>query len=322
MQRRYILPLMAFIAWGSLAGCDTYNGPARVIDLGLHSDSHTGAIMVSARDNLYAIARRYRLPIRDIIALNALEPPYRLAENQRLKLPAPVDYRVGERDTIQSVAALFGVSTSQLVTVNNIQPPFRLMKGQVLRIPSSVSHARDVAVMQREQGQKQVIPRPVESAQRAAPRPVGSVSRESLAPPARSVAPAPPTTVAMPRHAGFVWPVRGTIISGYGPKADGLYNDGINIAAPRGAAVVAAGDGVVAYVGDDLKSYGKLILIRHGGGLMTAYAHLSAINVRKGATVRKGQAIGAVGATGAVQTSQLHFEIRQGSKTYDPRSYL
>lgn len=120
----------------------------------------------------------------------------------------------------------------------------------------------------------------------------------------------------------FLWPVRGRVVSGFGPKDGGLYNDGINIAAPKGTPVKAAADGTVAYVGNGLGSYGNLVLIRHAGGVMTAYAHMSAVRVTQGMTVRKGEAIGAVGATGAVASSQLHFEIRSRGSAVDPSRYL
>lgn len=301
MQRGYFIFLIALVIGLGLSGCDTYNGPVRVINLGLHPDSTTGAIIVGENDNLWEIARRYRLPIREIIDLNGLEPPYKLSEGRRLKMPAPVDYRVRNGDTLHTVASMFGVSASQLVAVNNISAPYRIKPGQELRIPR----------------QNAVIPTERLSATRDIPsgNPVRSLAyaRDDRENAVQQPLTAPTT---------FSWPVHGAVISGYGPKDDGLYNDGINIAAPRGTPVAAAADGVVAYVGNDLKSYGNLVLIRHGGGVMTAYAHLSSISAKKGMAVAKGQVIGTVGATGAVPASQLHFEIRRGSKTCDPGKYL
>ena len=160
---------------------------------------------------------------------------------------------------------------------------------------------------------------------------LNTVEKFSLAPPQKrvektslvSALPAQVEVKPLPsRSAEFDWPVRGKIISAYGPKEGGLYNDGINIAAPKGAPVKSAGDGIVAYVGNDLKTYGNLVLIRHDNGMMTAYAHLGAIKVKKNMSVRRGQTVGSVGSTGTVKASQLHLEIRQGSKTYDPQKYL
>jgi murein DD-endopeptidase MepM/ murein hydrolase activator NlpD len=116
--------------------------------------------------------------------------------------------------------------------------------------------------------------------------------------------------------------VRGKILSNYGAKTNGLFNDGINISASRGASVVAAENGVVAYAGNEVKGMGNLIIMQHDGGWMTVYAHMDSMNVRRGAKGRVGQKIGTVGETGKVDSPQLHFEIRKGTKAYNPSTYL
>ncbi|NWH08829.1 MAG: M23 family metallopeptidase [Alphaproteobacteria bacterium] len=120
----------------------------------------------------------------------------------------------------------------------------------------------------------------------------------------------------------FDWPLRGRVITGFGVRANGERNDGINIAAAEGDPVRAAADGTVTYAGDELRGYGKLVLIRHPNGYVTAYAHNSSIRVDKGDRVRRGQVIAAAGRTGAVDRPQLHFEIRKGVQPVDPRRYL
>jgi murein DD-endopeptidase MepM/ murein hydrolase activator NlpD len=120
----------------------------------------------------------------------------------------------------------------------------------------------------------------------------------------------------------FVWPVQGKVINTFGSSTDGLKNDGINIAAPSGSPVVAAADGVVAYAGNELRGFGNMILIRHEGGYVTAYAHNDSLLVKKGDKVKRGQIIARVGATGAVFGPQLHFEIRKGTQPVDPMTYL
>jgi murein DD-endopeptidase MepM/ murein hydrolase activator NlpD len=120
----------------------------------------------------------------------------------------------------------------------------------------------------------------------------------------------------------FVWPVRGHILAGYGAGPDGTHNDGINIAAPRGAPVQAVDAGVVAYAGNELRGYGNLLLIKHPGGWISAYAHCDAILVKQGQKIARGQVIARVGSSGNVGTPQLHFELRRGNKPVDPRTYL
>jgi murein DD-endopeptidase MepM/ murein hydrolase activator NlpD len=103
---------------------------------------------------------------------------------------------------------------------------------------------------------------------------------------------------------------------------NGRANDGINIEAPEGVTIHAAGGGVVAYSGNELKGYGNLILLRHPEGYVTAYAHASALLVKRGDTIVRGQAIAKAGTTGEIAFSQLHFEVRKGSTPVDPLRFL
>ncbi|HEY9539438.1 MAG TPA: M23 family metallopeptidase, partial [Kiloniellaceae bacterium] len=126
-----------------------------------------------------------------------------------------------------------------------------------------------------------------------------------------------------PARAGsFHWPVRGALLSSYGAKSGGEHNDGINIAAPRGTPVRAAENGVVAYAGEELKGFGKLLLVKHADGWVTAYAHNEALLVSAGDTVRQGQTIARVGSSGHVDRPQLHFEVRRGTRAVDPQAQL
>lgn len=120
----------------------------------------------------------------------------------------------------------------------------------------------------------------------------------------------------------FAMPVKGKVISSYGAKPGGLYNDGINIAAPAGSTVHAAGPGTVVYAGNGLSGYGNLVLIRHDDGYFTIYGHMADLRIAKGASVTRGQSIGSVGASGKVSEPQLHFEVRKGVKSLNPKAYL
>ena len=120
------------------------------------------------------------------------------------------------------------------------------------------------------------------------------------------------------RKGKFIWPVNGQVISRFGAKSGGLYNDGVNISAPEGSPIHASMDGAVVYTGNDLASYGNLLIIRHKHGWLTAYAHAKEITVQKGDKVKLGQVVASVGQTGNVQTPQIHFAIRDGKKALDP----
>ena len=122
--------------------------------------------------------------------------------------------------------------------------------------------------------------------------------------------------------AHFVWPLEGRVILPFGETAGGERNDGINIAAEMDAPIRAADSGTVVYADMGPKGYGKLVLIRHGNGYITAYAHADRLTVEKGDQVTQGQIIGYAGETGDVSAPQLHFEIRRAGKPLDPQSLL
>ena len=115
----------------------------------------------------------------------------------------------------------------------------------------------------------------------------------------------------------FLWPVDGQVLSGFGTKSDGQRNDGLNILADSGDPVRAAADGEVVYAGDQVPSFGNLVLVKHQGGWVTAYAHMSRILVKNRDQVVQGQQVGAVGQTGSVDRPQLHFEIRYAPSPKD-----
>lgn len=332
-MRRYFQHIFlpaTFCAALALGACAAdHAAPVHRIGAGVDSAAGAGAVMVREGETVWSIAQRYRLAQRDIIDLNRLKPPYHLADGQRLRLPPPMEHRVGARDTLSGLAQMYGVQTSRLAQINKLSAPYRLQQGQVLRIPSTVKRQqeRQIAAASAQKTVNAAPPQPQSATpktviQKETPKPV--VVSKPPAPAKVRQAHIPPavTTVSKVSRQGFIWPVKGKIISSYGPKAGHLHNDGINIAAPRGTAVAAAADGTVAYVGDALAGYGNLILIRHDSGMVTAYAHLDRVTVSKGGRVRQGQAIGTVGSTGTVANAQLHFEIRKGIETLDPKKYL
>jgi murein DD-endopeptidase MepM/ murein hydrolase activator NlpD len=128
----------------------------------------------------------------------------------------------------------------------------------------------------------------------------------------------PPTNAVMQ----FAWPMKGRVLANFGSTSGGERNDGINIAASYGDPIHAAADGTISYSGNDLKSYGNLVLIRHGDNYVTAYAHVERILVNRGDHVAKGQVIAYAGSTGDVSQPQLHFEIRRGVQPVNPRPLL
>lgn len=303
----------------------------------------TGVHTVGLGENLYVIATRYRLAMPDIVAENDLSPPFILRTGQRLKLPAPREYTARAGDSLYEISRLFDTGMSDLVRLNDLSPPYAVREGQVLRLPSSAMtpplperkpETEDAArssiatiggggfsgVISRILGRREAMRQEEATGGDGVPIPERKPGGDNV----RQVSAAPVKIPAPPPRAGgkFQWPVRGTIISSYGPKKGGLHNDGVNIRAARGTPVRAADNGVVAYAGSELQGYGNMVLIRHESRWMTAYAHMEKLLVRKGQTIRKGQDIGAVGSTGSVTEPQLHFEVRRGSDALNPQAFL
>ena len=107
------------------------------------------------------------------------------------------------------------------------------------------------------------------------------------------------------------WPVEAEVSSGFGPR-DGKPHLGIDLVVPEGVPVLAACDGVVRYVGETLRGYGRMVLVEHEGGLVTAYAHNERLLVQVGERVLRGQTLALSGQTGRVTAPHVHFEVRTG----------
>jgi murein DD-endopeptidase MepM/ murein hydrolase activator NlpD len=117
------------------------------------------------------------------------------------------------------------------------------------------------------------------------------------------------------------WPVDAEVSSLFG-RRDGRPHLGIDLAAPEGTPVRAACAGVVTFASDRLRGYGRLIIVEHGSGTTTVYAHNQTLFVSVGAAVARGQVIARSGATGRVTAPHLHFEVRQKGRPVDPLGLL
>jgi len=292
-----------------LAGCGERQAPpAPVISLGTQPDSHTGAIIATKGETLYSISKRYNLPLPDIIRLNNIAPPYQLEAGQRLKLPAPRYYSVRPQDSLYQISRMFDVSVTDVARTNNLSAPYTLKPGQKLRMPS------DEPPRVRQASVSQASSR-YEPPSRPSPP-------QQARPQLRSQDTTTKRASSSTASGTFIWPVKGRIISDFGPKENGLHNDGLNIATPMGTSVRAANTGTVVYVGNALESFGNLVIIRHSNGWVTAYAHLDTVKVTRGQNINQHDILGTVGSTGRVDAPQLHFEIRRGSEALNPQKYL
>jgi murein DD-endopeptidase MepM/ murein hydrolase activator NlpD len=272
---------------------------------------HPAQVVVAPGETLYMISRRNDVPLRAIIDANHLEPPYRLAAGTRLDLPQTPFHIVQPGETLYAISRLYGVEVSTLARLNHLNEPFGLRAGQALDLPPSIAPPERSASLP-------PASEPETSTPRAPPAPPTKPAAAPAAP--KAIAPATPKSPS--GGPSFAWPLQGRILESYGTGPAGTHNDGINIAARAGAPVRAAEAGLVVYAGNELRGYGNLVLIKHRGGYMTAYAHNARLLVKRGERVKRGQAIATAGSTGSVRTPQLHFEIRQGTRALDPIGYL
>jgi murein DD-endopeptidase MepM/ murein hydrolase activator NlpD len=303
------------------------------------------SVQVESGMTLYSIARANGVSVQQLAAANNIEAPYTVSMGQVLTIPgghvaqmparkvvplvqeeeqqaaaAPVvkmkagaAHTVSSGDTLYSLGRQFGVSPFAIADLNNLPHNKALSLGQKLRIPAggvAQVKAKPEAVAAKEDIADDLTAKPDEQVAVDVP----AVKKPML----KQVVDAPADAGALAMR----WPVKGKVISGYGAKPNGLKNEGINIAVPEGTSVRAAESGVVAYAGNELKGYGNLVLIRHAGGYVTAYAHASQLMVKRGDAVKRGDVIAKAGQTGAVQSPQLHFEVRKGASALDPYKYL
>jgi murein DD-endopeptidase MepM/ murein hydrolase activator NlpD len=288
------------------------------------------AVTVARGQTVNSIARQHNVPAAAIIEANNLANPNALQPGQRLVIPRYVAgntagmravaagtgnvHVVEPGETLISLARRSGMSLSSLARANNISPYTRLNVGDRITIPAA--------------GTRQVAARTTPAAKPPRGAPVETVASvpTQTANVAKPVVHETKPAVTKAEPAGeipsFRWPVRGRIIAGFGAKANGTQNDGINLAVPEGTPIKAADDGVVAYAGNELKGYGNLVLVRHPNGYVSAYANASELLVKRGTNVKRGQVIARAGQTGNVNSPQLHFEIRKGSMPVDPTKYL
>ncbi len=287
-------------------------------------------VTVRPGQSLGRIAETYHVPSRTIIAANHLSPPYKVEIGQRLVIPgaaggAPMMASGGPPMTVSS-APLPPPLMSAPPMASPTMPP-------VAAASSPPGRSPDVIPLD---GPPSATPPPAAPPRTATLTPPAAAGPASAGPretsaaaearaesaPAAGGAAAPSGGATLPHGGHFAWPVRGHVLAGYGVATGGAHNDGINIAAPRGAPIAAVDGGVVAYAGNELRGYGNLVLVKHPDGWITAYAHCDELLVKRGDKVSRGQVIAKVGATGGVTEPQLHFELRRGKQAVDPREFL
>jgi murein DD-endopeptidase MepM/ murein hydrolase activator NlpD len=242
--------------------------------------------------------------------------------------PQAGQHRVAKGERLGAIAGRYGVSLEAMAKANSLSPPYVIMVGQVLQVPADGAAAQRQYVVRRGDTLSAVARRfDVAQADIAAANGIRSPYAlsvgQALEIPGVQTARAVPDAAPPPlTGGGFLWPVSGKVIGGFGVAGNGQRRNGINIAARKGTPVVASEDGVVVYASDGIDGYGRMVLVRHAEGYITTYAHNASLLVEVGDVVRRGQVIARVGDTGDVSQSQLHFELRKGTKPINPESVL
>jgi murein DD-endopeptidase MepM/ murein hydrolase activator NlpD len=220
--------------------------------------------------------------------------------------PVGVYHKVQKGQNLFRIARNYGVTLEELCRANGIKDKRKVNAGQVLFIPG--------------------VPKKGLPSARRSPRIPGNdassgtrEARASLVGPDQ--APLGVSYMLLPVDEPFSWPIPGgTPKSAFGAR-HGRLHAGVDISAPSGTDVLASRDGTVVYSGSRFHGYGNVVMVDHGDGFLTVYAHNSKNLVQMGERVMRGQVIARVGATGNATGSHCHFEIRKGQVAVDPQRY-
>ena len=278
--------------------------------------------VVKRGDTLYSIALDNGVDWRELAGWNQITDPSRMQVGQVLRIrppPGPDGVVVCPVEQAPPIAArplgpeVPASSPTAAATGGLKTEP----KG--LRLPYSEENL--AAVQRADAPRVAVAPKP------EAPPPVAAVKPETPAvakpePPAVARPEAPPAAARPDSDGGdervdWAWPATGKVVATF----NGASSKGVDIAGRAGDPVYASAPGKVVYSGEGIPAYGKLVIIRHNGTYLSAYAHNSQILVKEGQTVAKGQKIAEVGSSGS-ESPRLHFEIRRLGKPVDPLQYL
>jgi len=272
----------------------------------------------------------------DVVSSDHIEP----GQNLRIPKATGILHTAFSAETVSEIAAKYGVTAADIVEspYNDLGADATVQVGQHLLVPDPAQlPARTTPTLNIDQTSPDETPSPeaVEedpteeptTEPTATPVPPTGTPRPATATPTKAPAtatPAPtrrPQATPRPGSSFFIWPVQGEISSYFGPSHPlgidiDLYHD-------PNADIKAARAGTVTYAGGDACcSYGLYVIIDHGNGLTTLYAHLSDIDVKVGDKVSQGEKIGEGGRTGYATGNHLHFEMRLDGNVMDPLLYL
>lgn len=262
-----------------------------------------------------------------------------ISRKKHAKEVVVTNYIVKDGDTLWSIANAFDLDINSLFGCNKLTNADKLKVGTTIRIPN-----QDGLLVTVKQGQTvdslakdySIYTEAIRSANRLTATDTLTAGKEIFLPGAKVIAfietggnktaVAKRNTPNVKASVGFGWPVVGKISSPFAWRRDPIrgsrdFHTGLDIRAPRGRGIVASQSGKVVHSGW-MGGYGKTIVIQHGNGITTLYAHCSSLIAKKGANVKKGQRIALVGSTGRSTGNHCHFEVRKNGTPVNPLKYL
>jgi murein DD-endopeptidase MepM/ murein hydrolase activator NlpD len=258
----------------------------------------------------------HRVPVRP------LPVPLEAAAHHDEPALAGVVHVVRRGETIWRIARAYGIDPADLMETNGISDPRAVETGAELFVPGATRVVEVPAAAGGDASPTSTATATATATAIATPTsPPTSTSTSSATPPPAAAPPSARPAASAPREdARLAWPLQGVLYGRYGVRA-GRRHDGIDIAAPHGTPVLAAGAGTVIYAGEQA-GYGALVILKHDGGLVTLYAHNSRVLVGEGERVKRGQPFARVGESGRTSGPHLHFEVRDGTRPKNPLLFL
>ena len=251
----------------------------------IKEETKSKKIKIVTGDTLDSISKKYKVTKKELIRFNKIKYPYILKPGKFIKIPVSKRYKIKKGDTLYKIAKCSSTNVLEIKNKNTNLNEKKLIVGSVINLPYySINNCK--------------------------------LKSKKIAKKNRSI------QKSIKSKEIFIWPVQGSIITYFGKQKGGRKNDGINIISVKGNPVRAAMTGKVIYRGNELLAWGNLIIIKHKNNWTTAYAHLDKLLVKKGEIIKTGDIIASVGATGNVDKSQLHFQVRKNSKPLDPMKFL
>lgn len=269
-------------------------------------------ITVQNDQSIGEIAQENSVPESEIKRLNSLTSYKSLHKGQILKLPIARFHLVKEDENIKDIAQIYDINLESLLEENNMQQGDKLSPGQYIRIPDTSrdydAHTDNTHITFQESNI---------SSEEDLKKVADSKTHEEEGD--RDIKEKHFKNRTPLNNQDFIWPLQGKVLKKYG-NYNGKLNDGINIAAPRGTNILAAGDGEVIFTGYKPEKFGNLVIVRHSNGYMSAYSHCDKVLVVKNEFVKKGTPIATCGSTGNVTQPQLQFTMKKGNHIIDPDS--